>query len=292
MVHLLFLFCILILSQAGLLIRMADASPLAICFWRLLIAALLLSPVFLLKSGAKKVKTLRRRQQGELILACLFMFLHFYFFFKAVQETSIGAATLLFCLNPISTAGLAWYFWGEGATRKHFLAGAFGLLSVAVLFWESLGQISEIKGLSSGLLSGLLFSCYMISGKSVRRHLSNTAFALSAYTFTAVASGLIMVTKNIPFFEYTQQTWWAFLLLAVLPTLMGHAIFSYSLNHINVNLMSCATLLEPVLAALTASWIFQEPITAHFVLSFSLAMLSLSVLFSRELIQAGKRLKI
>lgn len=289
MVQVLFLTAIVILSQAGLLIRMADASPLAICFWRLLIASLLLFPLFWFKSGYREIRALPLKQKGRLLLASLFLFTHLYFFFKAVQQTSIGAATLLFCLNPISTALLAWYFWREGASRRHFVAAAFGLASVVVLFWESLGEISEIKGLTAGLLSGILFSCYMMAGKSVRSTLSNTAFALSAYAFTAVASGFLMWSSDIPFLNYSGTTWIAFGLLAILPTLLGHAIFSYCLNHLNVNLMSCATLLEPILAAFTAAWIFSEPITTHFILSLSLAALSLAALFSKELLLLKKK---
>lgn len=268
-------------SQASVLIRFAEAPSLVICFWRLLFATGLLAPwAYLARNNRIALRNLNHHDWSQLGLCGFFLFLHFYLFFRAVQETSIANAMVLYSINPVFTAIGAYIFFRERITLQLVLACFLGIAGVFVLFKGSLdSQTSGLQGDIWSILSAVFFSGYILTGKHVRRKLANTAFASAVYFQTAVYSAIVMWLLNTPFTGYSNTTWWIFLVLAVVPTLGGHAIFTYCLNHLNVNFMSCAKLIEPVLAAGVASWLFNEAFTSLGIIGFLLTSASVLVLY-------------
>jgi len=268
-------------SQASVLIRFAEAPSLVICFWRLLMATGLLAPLaYFARENRTALRTLNAHDWFQLGLCGFFLFLHFYLFFRAVQETSIANAMVLYSINPVITAIGAYVFFRERVTIQLVIACLLGIAGVFVLFKGSLSsQSSSLQGDIWSILSAVFFSGYILTGKHVRRKLANTAFASAIYFQTALYSAFVMWFLNTPFTGYPSTTWWVFLALAIVPTLGGHAIFTYCLNHLNVNFMSCAKLIEPVLAAGVASWLFKEPITPLGVIGFILTSASVMVLY-------------
>jgi len=282
MINLMFLFCIVVLSQAGTLIRFADADSLAICFWRLLIAAGLMLPLAF--HNRRALLSLGRRDWLSLGLTGLFLFAHFYFFFRAVQETTVAVATMLLSLSPVITAIGAYIFFHERISLHLALACALGIGGIAALFGENLLHLDAahqlaLRGDFWGVLSAAFMSGYILVGKHIRTRLANSVFACAIYFQTAIYAMVAMWIWKVPFTGYSHQTWLAFVALAILPTLMGHAIFTYCLNHLNVNFMSCMTLVEPLLAALAAQYLFAEKVTPFAGLGFFLTSASVVALY-------------
>ncbi len=94
----------------------------------------------------------------------------------------------------------------------------------------------------------------------------------------------------VPLAGYDTQTWIAFAALAIGPTLLGHALFTYCLQFFNVNLMNILILTEPVIASVSAYFILHEPLTPHQVLGFfaiSLGVFALFVPWKKS--RAGRR---
>ena len=280
-------FCLVLQSQASTLVRFAETSSLAICFWRLLFAGGLLLPWALRRKNRMAMRSLAANELKQLALCGFFLFTHFYFFFRSVQETTIANSLILFSINPVFTAIGAYYFFRERLSLHLILSCVLGFAGVAVLFegsleasWAAGTTISRgLWGDIWSLASGVCFSGYVLTGKHVRRHLANSSFAAAIYLQTTLYAGLAMLVLGEPFSGYSTQTWWAFLALAIVPTLGGHAIFTYCLNFLNVNFMSCAKLIEPVIAAAVASWLFNEPLTDNAALGFLLTSASVVVLY-------------
>lgn len=287
MIQILFLFSIVVLSQAGTLVRFAQADSLAICFWRLLIAAALLAPLAFRERTS--LRALGRRDWLNLALTGFFLFAHFYFFFRAVQETTVAVATMLLSIGPVTTAIGAFWFFGERLSLHLLLACALGIGGIAALFGENLLALDPahrlaLQGDQWGVLSAVFFSGYILTGKHLRTRLPNITFAWAIYLQTALYAMVAMWFCGVPFTGYSGQTWLAFLATAVFPTLMGHAIFTYCLNHLNVNFMSCMTLIEPLLAAVAARYLFGEKLTAFAGLGFVLTSAAVLALYWEPLL--------
>jgi drug/metabolite transporter (DMT)-like permease len=194
----------------------------------------------------------------------------------------VAAATLLFCLNPLSTALAARLLTGVRLTPNQWLAIALGLSSVLTLKFDFLvgpAAGSGSTGVAMGLISAATFSGYFITGQSIRKKLGNLGYTSVVYSITVVCSAVALGASGEPFLGWTTPTWLAFVALAVFPTLLGHALMTHCLPSLNINWASTMTLIEPVLAAVTASWIFGESISSGFALASALGLAAVWVLF-------------
>lgn len=292
MIGVLFFTAIVILSQAGTLIRFAEADSLAICFWRLLMAAALLFPLAFNRRRA--LERLERRDWFHLGLCGFFLFAHFYFFFRSVQETTVAVSTMLFTLSPVSTAIGAYVFFRERISLHLVLACALGITGVAVLFGENLlapnpDHPLALRGDIWGVLAAVCFSGYILTGKHIRTRLPNVVFTFAIYSQTAIYAAAAMWLWRVPFTGYSRTTWIAYGALAIFPTLLGHAIFTYCLNYMNVNFMSCMILIEPMLAAIAAKFLFNEDLTAFATVGFLFTVAAVIVLYWESLIALVRR---
>src|SRR5512133_2917615 len=98
-------------SQSGNIIRLADAPPLAIAAWRLVIASLLLAPLAGRRLGS--LARLSRRQIALLVLAGVTLTAHFVAWIASVQHTTVANSATFFAINPVLTATAAHFFFGE-----------------------------------------------------------------------------------------------------------------------------------------------------------------------------------
>lgn len=235
---------------------------------------------FFLKSGPKELRQLDRWGWLQTALSGFFIFIHFYFFFRSVQETTVANSTILFCTNPLFTALGALLFFREKISTHLITAALLGGAGVVILLG---GDAFYSKHLWQGDLWGLAcaatFSAYILSGKFLRLRISNLTYAFSIYLQTVLWSAALMWQESIPFFNYSQSTWIAFFALAIFPTLLGHAIFTYCLRFLNVNFMSCATLIQPVFATASAAWFFNEQLSSSAAAGFLLTAVAVIILY-------------
>lgn len=284
-VNVVFFVSLLILSQAATLIRYADAGSLAICFWRLVIAGGLLLPFALGRRKRSEFRSLTRADLAHLGLSGFLLFAHFYFFFRSVQETSVANCTILFSLNPVTTAAGAWLMFRERVTPHLVAACALGFFGIVVLFGEQwfdpgyVGTTTSFDGNLWAIVSAICFSGYILTGKKLRTKLSNSTYASAIYLQTALYAAIVMLAVGERFTGYTPLTWWMFVALAVFPTLLGHAVFTYCLNHLDVNFMSCMTLVEPLFAMIAAHYLFSEPMSRYAAVGFLLTCASVFALY-------------
>lgn len=295
---------LILLSHAAIFIRMADAHALAILFWRLIMAWPIMAALVLYerRTGANSnpgslqspvsifgwtinVSAQSLQERLRIWGAGALLFVHFVSFFLAVQRTSVATSNILFTLNPVTTAAGAWLIFRHRLSLRLAGAMALGMLGVLSLFGPLLFTSTAPAEIRFDLLGGLMgvlcavsFSAYLLTSRELRRRMSNPRFTLELWTVAMLLAALGMWVYDVPFFGYPEKTWWAFLALAWLPTLLGHAIFTWCLNRYDINALSCATLSEPVIAGAVAYWLFGESLTWFEFLSFVLTSASITLL--------------
>lgn len=67
-----------------------------------------------------------------------------------------------------------------------------------------------------------------------------------------------MLVKGEKFGPYASMDWLWFVLLAIVPNLLGHNLFNWALQYISANVISIAILFESVGASLLAFLVFGE----------------------------------
>jgi len=231
-------------------------------FWRLILASLLLR-LFFLKGDFFKIPN-NIKLYFNILVSGVFLYLHFWTFFYAAQNTSIASTVILFCLNPLSTSLLAWGLLKEKITSKTVLSYLFGLSSVVILFWPHFSGEGASHGMadSCALISALFYSIYVVFGKKgqISGEISSTDFS----SLTFLVAGILFLLHELiigspgGLIHLNSKAIIALILLTLIPTLLGHALFLKLTKVLNINWMSAGKLLEPPLASVSAFLLFQQ----------------------------------
>ena len=176
-VYLFLVIGLLAASQSANIIRLGQASAVAIATWRLGLAAILLFPLAL--PALNSLKKLDRLNVVLLILSGMTLAFHFFAWIAAVQHTTVVNASVFFSINPVITGAAAYYFFGERPSARLFISIGLGLAGVVVLGWDDFHLRSEnLLGDGLAVLCSFLFTAYLLLGKRLREALPSSGLRL------------------------------------------------------------------------------------------------------------------
>lgn len=277
--HLVLFVAILVLSQAGNLVKLCHGAPLVIAFYRLLFAFLLVVP-FAARSIARGAPRLSVGVWLKLVAMGAAFALHFVFWISAVQRTSVANAAICFSLSPLFTAIGARFVLRERLRPSVFVTITLGVAGVAIVGWSDLSlSPDQFVGDLFALLGGLVFGLYLLIGGQHRRTLDNLLVMPVVYIAGALSLLPFVLGSGVEMFALDGQTWWALLALAVFPTIVGHASMVYLMRWFPVSTLSSATLAEPLLAGIVAWILFDEGMRPLAFLGYFLVAVGLLFLF-------------
>lgn len=263
------LFGILTISTGSLMVRFAQgyAPSVVIAAYRMVLATLVLAPIALTRHR-DEIKALTC---GERILAGIsgfFLAIHFATWITSLEYTSVASSVVLVTSTPLWVALLAPFTIKESPSRLVLvgmglaLVGVIGVglsdtcrFSQMRLFCPGLENIFQGKAILGDLLAtsgAIVAAAYVLIGRKLRAGLSLVGYTFLVYGAAAVFLVVFMVVSgNIPI-GYPAQAYLWFLLLALVPQLMGHSSFNWALGYVSAALVSVALLCEPVGATLLA----------------------------------------
>jgi drug/metabolite transporter (DMT)-like permease len=251
-IYIILVFGLLGVSFGAPLARfLPELAALAIAFWRMAGA----SAVLWSHGAILKQAPLKRSKFPMIIIAGIFLALHFAFFYSAVKMTSIASATLFATLAPIFTL-----IYERFALKHKFPLGALiGLWmaitgAVIVQGTEFVWGSEATQGNLYALASSAFMSVVLIIAQRVRSDITNIMYTRWLYLFAALTLGLITFILGIDLsFQATDVKW--ILGLVVLPTLIGHNSMSYAVKFLRPTIVGSMPFGEPILASILA-WIF------------------------------------
>lgn len=264
-------------SQSGNIIRLGEAHPVAIAAWRLIIAAALLLP--LCGKRIRELKNLKKTDQVLLLMAGVFLATHFFTWIAAVQMTTVANAAVFFSINPVMAALGGLLFFKEKVDWRLGAAIGLGICGVLVIGLDDFSISREhFEGDLWAVACALLFTGYFLVGRRLRRTIDTDVYVAGVYGIAALVSFVCLLFLRLPVIDYTAQTWLCFVLMALVPTMIGHTSYNYALKYIPVGWIAVATLTEPVFAGMVAFFAWGEGITWLVALGYLLICSSVGVL--------------
>lgn len=276
------LVAIAAISCSSILIRMTHTPPLVIAFYRQLFSALLLLPF----ARSSAPVELSRRDWVLLTLSGLFLALHFATWITGLLLTSVARATLFVDLQPIWAAILGALVLNETLAPLEIVGvcvvSAGGILSIGS-HW-GLGYAS-VKGDLLALSGGLAGACYLLIGRKVRMIISWVRYMT---TILFISAGWLLLfqlvlTQSPPAVSNQDLLW--ILLMALVPSLLGHGLFNVAIRHLKAYVVNAAFLGEPVLATILAYLFFKEVPDFFFYAGAVLIFLGLFLLFTTRALE-------
>ena len=143
--------------------------------------------------------------------------------------------------------------------RKAILAIAITFAgSIVIACADSVSGGVHLLGDVLALLAAIAVAVYTLIGRIVREKVSTTVYTYVVYSTCAFVLVLICLVQEYTFFDYGISAIIVGALLAIFSTILGHSIFSWCLKYFSPAFVSASKLLEPVVAAIFAAFLFGE----------------------------------
>jgi drug/metabolite transporter (DMT)-like permease len=269
------LFGILAVSSASVLIRYAQgyAPSLVIAASRLSIATLALAPMAL----GRYWSDLRRLNRAEVrlgVLSGLFLAVHFATWISSLEYTSVANSVVLVTTTPLWVALFAPLTLREQLSRQllggvllAFAGGVVVGLSDACS-WNTAGLVcpswqdflgrSAFLGDFLALVGAWAAAGYLLIGRRLRAGMALIPYIFLVYGAAAVVLVLLMFSAGQVPWGYPPQAYLWFMLLALVPQLLGHSTFNWALGYLPAAFVSVTLMGEPVGSIILAYFLLQE----------------------------------
>jgi drug/metabolite transporter (DMT)-like permease len=255
---LLLVFGVMLGATAVIMIKAGDEHPLLVASYRLLIAALVLTPFFLRDrkyyEGAYGWKELSWTVAPAVALAA-----HFITWVIGARLTVVANASLLANLTPVAMPFFVWLFFNERVTRQEIIGTVITLSGVVLLTLSNLRVSPEnIPGDVLCLVSMLAFAVYLALGRRNGQRLTIWLYMVPLYWAAGLICLFIAVFFVNPIKSYTTLNILLILGLGLIPTVFAHTILNYSLRFFRGQVVSVTNLTQPIYAGVLGFLVFGE----------------------------------
>ena len=245
---------VLFLIPDSLLVRLINATPLAICFWRGLLGGSSLLIIYLIYGLlSKDNKRLDFTLKEILIILCIA--LSTICFVLSVNYTTVANTLFLLSTAPFFSIFLSYFLLGEKIRLKDLCASLIALIGVFII---SLGsQVSNnTLATSLGDLFGIGIAIFTALVLTLARYGSSKLVIRSnAIGMYAVALFVLPFVKN---FSVEQETILYLLILCLICVPIGSLLILTGPKYISASEVSLIILLQVIIAPILAWLILKE----------------------------------
>ena len=254
---------VLAVSFSAIFIRWSDAPALIIAFYRLAFTTILLLPFFILWKR-DEVKNLGRREIAILVGIGLVLSAHFILWITSLELTTVASSVILVTAHPILVAGIEHYFFKERLSRLNFIGICIAIFGVIVLASGDLNEPGNLFGDILAWIAGICAGLYILAGRRMRKNISLITYAFLVYLFCFVFLLVACLATGTSFTKYEdgQSMPWReyalFFLMALIPGILGHTLYNWSLKHVRASVVSVSLLGEPIGSTILAFILLKE----------------------------------
>ena len=246
------------ISTSAILIRHSNSEPLVIGSYRQAFATLIFLP-FIIKDRGEEIRSQSYVTLFEMILTGILLGAHFSFFITSVKETSVAASVLLATCHVVYVAILGRFLFGEILSREAIIGTSIALAGILILFGgDLLDNPGNFRGNLFAFISGILAGLYYLSGRKLRKIISLPTYAFVVYLFSFLTMFAVVLIQNLSYSNLPITEIQLFLLMALIPTLLGHTMQNWALAYLPAYVVSISLLAEPIGSGLLAWLFFQE----------------------------------
>jgi drug/metabolite transporter (DMT)-like permease len=275
---------VIAVSTASIFIRFAQqagANSLAIAALRLTIATLVLLP-FALNRCRDEFRALSRRDLLIATVSGTFLGGHFATWILSLEFTRVVSSVVLVSLSPLFIAAASALFLKEPLTTRIVIGMLIAIAGgVLIGLSDSGGTVpgqNPTLGNVLALAGALCMTPYLIIARALRSKFSLLAYITLVYGAAAVVLMLVVLLTRTPL---TVGDPWAYLwiaLLALMPQLVGHTSFNWSVRRLPAVYGTIPVLGEPVGSTILAMLVLGEVVRPLTLLGAALALAGIALM--------------
>ncbi|MCM3113446.1 DMT family transporter [Lederbergia lenta] len=248
-------------STSAIFVKLSTAEAGVVAFYRMLFSVIIMLPIFFPRY-LHELRAITNKDWFYTIIAGIFLAFHFILWFESLNYTSVASSTVLVTLQPLFAFIGTFFFFKEKFSLKAVVCAIVAVLGSIIISWGDF-RISgaALYGDFLALAACALITAYLLFGQNVRQRISLITYTFLVYLISSIVLLIyVIIISNDTLYPYPASDWFYFLLLAVVPTLMGHTLFNWSVKWLSTSTISMAILFEPVGAAVLAFYILGEKI--------------------------------
>ncbi len=250
-------------STASLLIRLAqvEAPSFVIAAGRLTIASLIIG-IFAWSKLRIELPTQSRKTIILLILAGFFLGFHFATWITSLEYTTVASSVVIVTTAPLWVAIFSPLILKEKITSWIVIGLIVSLAGSVIVGLNSACSLTSghmvcqtLFAITSGrmfignmlaLLGAFLSAGYLIVGRSTRNSLSLSSYTFVVYSVAAIVLIFLVIITRQKITGFSSMTYLYIIALAVIPQLIGHSSFNWTLKYLSAAVVSIALLGEPI----------------------------------------------
>ncbi|MEW6367310.1 MAG: DMT family transporter [Acidobacteriota bacterium] len=267
-------------SSGSVLVRFAqaEAPSLIIAAARLALASAVVVPLAWV-AHRREYRALARSEWALGALSGLFLALHFATWITSLELTTVASSVVLVSSSPLFVAIAARLFLKERIRPAVGVGLAVAIAGGVVVGASDSGGVARDALLGDGLalLGSVAVAGYWLIGRRLRTKLSVVPYVAVAYGTAAAVLLAMAMSAGQRFGGYSPRIYLWFVLLALLPQLLGHSSFNWALAHLPATLVAIATLGEPIGASILAYAVLNEVPSALKIAGASLILAGIVV---------------
>lgn len=255
---LILLFGVICGSSAVIMIKASSEHPYLVASYRLLIAALVLSPLYLrdLRSWNGPYGW---REIGWSAVPALGLAAHFMSWVVGARMTPVANASLIANLTPVAMPFFLWAVYREKVTRMELIGSGLTLAGLVIL---TAANVTVDPGQVTGDLicfgSMLAFAAYLSLGRKNGPRLSLWLYMVPLYFISGLICLACAALVINPIKAYSLDNILFIIGLGIIPTVFGHTILNYSLKFFRGQVVSVTNLSQPIFAGVLGFLLFRE----------------------------------
>jgi len=232
--------------------------------YRMVLASLILMPW---ASYQKVWRGWEKKDVAWLIFSGIFLSLHFASWIASLKYTSVASSVVLVTTHPIFVGIGSRLFLKERLGLNLILGIGLSVIGSGLIGYGDMALSKEaLMGDGLALLGALAASGYFLVGRKMRKNQDLLAYIFPVYSTAGLVLILLSLFFQKPFFGYSSSTYLLFLLLAVIPQLIGHTTFNWALKYHPASIVAITILGEPIGSTILAYFILGEGLTTWKIL--------------------------
>ena len=269
LVYIALIFGIICIGFSAIFVKLANVPGSVSSFYRILIAAIAILPIWLFKG----MKVPPKRDMWLIFIGAFFFSLDLFLWNTAILLTSAATATLLANNAPVWVGLISLVVFRERLAPKFWYGLLLALVGLNVLIglqsWVSMQfNIGDVLS----IVAGFFYALYLIFTLDSRKRVDTITFMTFSLLFMVIILFLANWLFDNPFTGFSRQTWLSLLGLGLISHFGGWVSINYALGHLKGTNVSVTLLSQSVITALVAIPILGEAITLNQIIGGMLVL--------------------
>lgn len=245
-------------SFSAIFVRLVDADPIAIGFYRLTFSVPFFAATTLLWHR-EELKSITKRQLAGCMLGGLFLAGHYFTWFTAIVNTTVASAVVLCNISPIIILIITALILREKTTLKAVIGVIIALVGAAIITGGDYSFAGKaIYGDIMAFFGALFYALYFLVGRKMRKGINATVYVFIIFTTCWAAFTIGMFATGTHFTGYSAKDYYYLFAFAMICQIGAHAVFNWCLGHVSPLYISTIETGESIFASALAVIIFAE----------------------------------